>query len=134
MGERLDVRIREIAREELAAESRRRVKSILDDSFMSVEAHRDNLKAQIKYLGDVIMRKVDGEPSRNESAVDCAVRLLCDREKLKARLRELEPHVERLEQHIRDILAALPDPSPHGIASAAEAAYDTVERGPRERG
>jgi hypothetical protein len=38
------------------------------------------------------MREIDGEPSRSEGAVDCAIRLLRDRqtEITKARIEELE--------------------------------------------
>jgi hypothetical protein len=36
----------------------------------------ESLEAQVKRLADVIMHEVPGEPSQNEGAIDCAIRLL----------------------------------------------------------
>jgi hypothetical protein len=52
----------------------------------------ESLGSQIDRLANFIMREIDGEPSRSEGAVDCAIRLLRDRqtEITKARIEELE--------------------------------------------
>jgi len=35
-----------------------------------------NLESQIEKLANFIMQEIDGEPSKNEGAVECAIRLL----------------------------------------------------------
>ena len=48
-------------------------------------------KNQIDKLADFIMNEVDGEPSQNEGAGDCAARII----------RELRAEVERLKQKLK---------------------------------
>lgn len=56
---------------------------IWDPSGKDVEPKSESLSSQIERLGAFILAEVPGEPSQNEGAVDCAIRLLS---KKKAKL------------------------------------------------
>ncbi len=43
-------------------------------------AEKDRLSEQIDRLAQFIMRNIPGEPSQDEGAVDCAIRLLSKRQ------------------------------------------------------
>lgn len=45
-------------------------------NFETTEQERNRLRAQIDKLANFIARNIPGEPSKDEGAVDCAIRLL----------------------------------------------------------
>ena len=70
---------------DLTAHIRYRAERLQDyrDRLEPIEGHvaeiqGDGLREQVDELAEVIMHEIEGEPSRSEGAVECAIRLLRD--------------------------------------------------------
>lgn len=46
------------------------------DAILALGRERDALRSQVHQLADFIMNEVPGEPSLNEGAVECAIRII----------------------------------------------------------
>lgn len=49
-----------------------------DETIAEISADRDDLRRQIRELAEFIMGSIPGEPSQNEGAVKCAIRVMGD--------------------------------------------------------